>query len=228
MPRPDFSDYVVHFTKDVKPLGGSKDETMAQRLGDIAKLSAEQRLVRILNEKTIVATPMPWTGLRAVAFTECTWGSLLIHAQRYSSFGIGFRKDHLFAAGGGPAIYLRADLVEYQREHLTHLGASPDRPFDPRVWAFVTPFAPSYAPAKYMQQFWAGRAVADFTHEREWRVPHDFTFAYTRVAFVIVENYIVMARVPKNLKDAIGRRKFLIMDNYRQVENFWPQHLLHP
>lgn len=59
MPRPDFSDYVVHFTKDAQPLGGSKDETMVQRLGDIASLSAEKRLVRILNEKTIVATPMP-------------------------------------------------------------------------------------------------------------------------------------------------------------------------
>jgi len=35
-----------------------------------------------------------------------------------------------------------------------------------------------------------------------------------------------MAKMPKTLKDGIGRPKFLIMDIYRQIEKLWPTHVL--
>ena len=35
-----------------------------------------------------------------------------------------------------------------------------------------------------------------------------------------------MARFPRELKDAIGRDKFILMDMYRKIEELWPTHLL--
>ncbi len=217
--RPDFSDYVVHFTKGTKPLGddGSKN------LDDIAKLTAVQRLTNMLSAKRIDGTPMPWTSRPAVCFTECTWISLLDHSKRYSPFGIGFSKAFLFATGGAPAIYLRPDFLDWQKSH-----TAPKPAFDDKLWSFVTPFAPEYAPpAKKKLESWKKFPKSlDFTHEREWRVPHNLTFEYSDVAFVIVNSYEDMAKMPKTLKDGIGRPKFLIMDIYRQIEKLWPTHVL--
>src|SRR5208337_1313460 len=132
--RPDFSDYVAHFTKDSAPLG----ENNPPIVGD-----APTRLTSILTSKTITATYMPWTNRKAVAFTECPWGSLISHTKQYSPYGLGFRKARLFAAGGGPAIYLRADLhtkqMDYHnKDNPQHIGFHSD------LYAFVTPFSPPY------------------------------------------------------------------------------------
>ena len=89
------SNFVAHFTK------GTDDEPF-------------QNLVNMLNEKTIRAGEIPWTRNPAVCLTECPWSSLLKHVGHYSSFGLGFTKPHIFAAGGGPAYYVRADHWEKQ------------------------------------------------------------------------------------------------------------------
>ena len=44
----------------------------------------------------INASKMPWTGCRAVCFTECPWSSLIDHTEKYSSYGIGFEKSFIF------------------------------------------------------------------------------------------------------------------------------------
>jgi len=166
---------------------------------------------------------MPWTSRQAVCFTECTWVSLLDHSKRYSPFGVGFSKAFLFATGGGPAIYLRPDFLDWQREH-----SNPKQAFCDQLWSFVTPFAPAYAPpAKKKLASWQKFAKGlDFSHEREWRVPHTLSFEYPDVAFVIVNTYEDMAKMPKTLKDEIGRDRFLIMDIYRQIEKLWPTHIM--
>jgi len=64
----------------------------------------------------------------------------------------------------------------------------------------------------------------DYSHEREWRVPHDFVFELNDVKFVIVDSYEDLENFPKELKDAIGLKKFVIMDIYRQIEQLWPTH----
>jgi len=217
--RPDFSDYVVHFTKDAKPLGDDGSDTMLS----ISTLTATQRLTKMLSDKKIYASPMPWTAKPAVCFTECTWVSLLDHSKRYSRYGIGFSKAFLFATGGAPAIYLRPDFLEWQKTH-----AAPKQAFDDRLWSFVTPFAPTYAPSakKKLNSWQKFPKGLDFTHEREWRVPHDLKFDYSDIAFVIVSSYEDMAKLPKPLKDGVGRGKFLIMDIYRQIEKLWPTHVL--
>jgi hypothetical protein len=208
----DFSDFVVHFTKDAAPFCVKEhpDEVAA-----ILGLSARDRLFTMLAEGKIRSTRMPWTNKYATCFTECTWPSLLGHAERYSSFGIGFNKSFVFSQGGGPAIYMRQDLL---RDQLAKSAIVPS------MYSFVTPFAPKYAPPKYLKDDWGGRPPVDYTHEREWRVPGDVNFGLDDVAFVCVDTYEDMAVAPKPLKDAVGRENWVILSNYRKIEELWPQH----
>lgn len=222
--RPDFSKYVVHFTSSRPPRASVPG---VQGLQEITQMSAYERLVAILEGSRIMATPMPWTGALAVAFTECPWGSLIHHAQQYSPYGLGFEKGRLFAAGGGPAIYLRPDLYERQAQYARVGHGESATPFHPNVWPFVTPFVPMYAPKKLVETHWKGKKIVDYTHEREWRVPHDFSFKLSQVAFVVVNTYEDVAKFPAEFKDAIGRDCFLIMDVYEQIERFWPTHVSH-
>jgi len=167
---------------------------------------------------------LPWTNKSAVAFTECPWSSLLDHTKQYSAYGLGFKKSHLFAAGGGPAIYLRPHLHENQADFRSE--TKPEwKGFHPELYAFVTPFCPSYAPKAYREKHWKKPPV-DYSQEREWRVPHDFVFELPQVEFVIVPDYKTVAKLPTALKDSIGREKFIMLEVYSQIEKLWPVHLL--
>lgn len=55
---------------------------------------------------------------------------------------------------------------------------------------------------------------------------HDFAFEYNQIEFIVLNNYEDMAKFPKELKDEIGRGKFLLMDNYKMIEKLWPVHNL--
>lgn len=188
--RPDHGRYVAHFTK------GS---------------DAFSKLVSILEDNAIRASNLPWNKSPCVCFTECPWWSLLDHAKRYSPYGVGFGKQHVFAAGGGPVYYVRADHWEKQ-DWGTH------------VKSFVTPFWPAYRPDDLKgTEFLHGKTV-DYSHEREWRIPHDFSFDPTKVPFIILDTYEDMAKFPSHLKDAIGRQNFILMDMYRKIEELWPTH----
>jgi hypothetical protein len=140
--RPDFSDYVVHFTRPIESVYLPPEiNAIDTSLG---------RLARILTDKRIIATKMPWFGAKAVAFTECMWTSLLDHAKRYSSYGIGFTKRFLWDQGGGPALYVRSpDLYDAQADYMDRMvnferSGQPLRrinPFAQQVASFLTPFA---------------------------------------------------------------------------------------
>jgi hypothetical protein len=185
------SNYVAHFTKGSDP---------------------SQNLENMLSGGKINASNLPWNNRPAVCFTECPWSSLLAHAEQYSSFGIGFRKDHVFAAGGGPAYYVRNDLFAQQQWQ----GVN---------YTFVTPYWPAFRPSS-KATFDKGSHPIDYLHEREWRVPHDFTFNLGEVQFVILPDYETMASFPKSLKDGIGREKFIMMDVFRKIEELWPVHVM--
>ena len=207
--RPDFSDYLVHFTKE--PSG--KDGNVAE-LPNLKSMSALDRLLSILISKNIVASDMNWKVGKAVCFTECPWASLLQHAGHYSKFGLGFKKARIFAAGGSPVFYVRPDHFKKQ-DWASHI-----RPF-------VTPFWPFYRDKNLDENVPKNmRKPIDFSHEREWRIPHTFTFEYENIEFVILPDYDAMASFPKGLKDAIGREKFLLMEQYETVEKIWPVHKL--
>lgn len=113
-------------------------------------------------------------------------------------------------------------LLEHQKAHV----GKGNLPFEPRLYAFMTPFMPPYAPKEYRDKFWQKAKSIDYSHEREWRVPHDLDFELEHVEFVIVASYSDMACAPKQLKDGIGRDRWLIMDNYARIEQLWPVHRL--
>jgi Putative abortive phage resistance protein AbiGi, antitoxin len=188
------SNFVAHFTK------GKADVPF-------------HNITKILNERKILAGTLPWTRNPAVCFTECPWSSLLGHAKNYSAYGIGFTKAHVFAAGGGPAFYVRADHWEKQQ-------------WADHVKTFVTPFWPNYRPKKEGWKKPLGGKSIDYSHEREWRVPHDFSFDLEDIQFVVLPNYNEMARFPAELKDSIGREKFILVDVYKHIESLWPTHVL--
>jgi hypothetical protein len=155
---------------------------------------------------------MPWTNSRCVCFTECPWSSLLEHTKRYSSYGIGFSKPFVFSRNGGPVYYVRADQFKKQK-------------WDKHLLPFVTPFWPPYRPHSLDEKV-SFSTNCDYTHEREWRVPHNLEFEYNNIEFVILNTYADMAKFPKALKDEIGREKFILMDNYKWIEKLWPVHRL--
>lgn len=206
--RPDLSNYLAHFTSGRPPVGSSDATNPAK---PFTKMAAFDRLVKILTEKKILASTMPWTGSRAVCFTECPWSSLIDHTTQYSPFGIGFSKKFIFALNGSPVFYVRADQWGKQV-------------WDKHLMAFATPFWPAYRPASINKK--KVFPTCDYTHEREWRVPHDLPFDYYQIEFIILDKYEDMAKFPKALKDSIGREKFLLMDNYKMIEKLWPVHNL--
>ncbi len=192
------SNFVAHFTKD----GKSDDDGRAY-----------DNLVSILEGKVIKASEMPWTKNPAVCFTECPWSSLLNHIKNYSPFGIGFSKPRVFAAGGGPAYYVRADHW-------------PKQQWDNHIKTFVTPFWPSYRPKPDKIGGPLKDRTVDYSHEREWRVPHDFTFEYDQIEFIVLPDYKSMAQLPRQIKDEIGRDKFILVEVYKRIEQLWPTHVL--
>ena len=88
MNKPDFSNYVAHFTTDGKFKGDNNTEV------EFEQMSAYDRLINILRSKTIKASNMPWTGAKAVCFTESPWTSLLAHLQLGAGGGEGVTEEH--------------------------------------------------------------------------------------------------------------------------------------
>jgi hypothetical protein len=89
---------------------------------------------------------------------------------------------------------------------------------------FATPFWPEYRSKKLKDAIKFN--TVDYSHEREWRVPHDLPFEYKHIEFIIVNKYEDMAKFPQELKNNIGRDKFIIMEVYTNIERLWPVHNL--
>lgn len=211
MNRPDFSNYLAHFTTTGEPNVADDSANVGLQWKD---LSALEKLISILKNKMINATIMPWTFVPAVCFTECPWSSFIAHTQAYSPYGIGFSKAFIYSRHGGPVFYMRPDHFKRQKV----------QKFDKYVLPFITPFAPKYRP-KQMENATIMKTV-DYTHEREWRVPHDLLFEYDQIEFIILEKYEDLQMVPEDIIQSIGIEKFLFMDTYKKIETLWPVHRL--
>ncbi len=205
--RPDFSDYLVHFTVNSKPKGDNSDNPIK----DYENMTAFERLINILKDQKIVASRMPWSGCRAVCFTECPWSSLLDHTTKYSPFGLGFHKAFIFSRNGSPVYYVRPDQFEKQEWHED-------------LYPFVTPFWPKYRPGHLKEKY--SFQTCDYSHEREWRTPHDLCFDYSQISFVIINTYEELNQIPEAIRDSVGNDKFVLMENYRKIERLWPVHLI--
>ena len=188
------SNYVAHFTKSDENI---QNDTMRED-------NAFDKLKSILRDRRINASEIQCEIRRtpvgeAACFTECPWASLLVHAENYSHFGVGFNKDRIFDSSGGPAYYVRPELLKEQSWH-------------ENLDVFTKPYDPSYP-------------ETDFIHEREWRVPYGFDFKLKDISFLILPNYDRMDELLvefENLKDEIGTDKFILTDMYHKIVDLWP------
>lgn len=146
-------------------------------------MSPLDRLASILNEKRIRATKKWWgLGGPSVAFTECPWASLLDHANHYSAYAIGFTKQQLWDQAGAPALYMRWQTLHAIRDRVNELAGGKVYPAVPE--ALGTLYTPIEREAGWKRL--DGEEVdkwIDYSQEREWRVPQDFTFEYEDIQF---------------------------------------------
>lgn len=203
--RPDFSNYLIHFTKGKAPVSKKSDNPVCP----FKELREQERMQSILKSKIIFASHMPWVGkCSAVCFTECVWSSLFAHAKNYSSFGIGFTKEFIFKQGGNPVFYVRLSLFNEQM-------------WNEEIKGFTTPFSPEYGEEKM-----DGRCKnpIDYTHEREWRILHNLEFEYADIAFIVLPSSKYLPSIPSVVQKAVGTDNILFMNNYRKIEELWPTH----
>ena len=211
MSKPDFSNYLAHFTKDSVCVneGNVLD-------GRYCKMSAKDKLVSILKEKVIYTSTMPWTSCEAVCFTECPWTSFIEHSKSYSPYGIGFSKKFIYGKHGAPAFYLRSDIF-------LSLKTNQKEMWNDSIGYLITPFQPSYMPPRIKTKL---NKTVDYTHEREWRMNENLKFDYKNIEFVVVKTNEDLLGFPKELRENIGEEKFLVLDSYKLIEKLWPNHKL--
>ena len=202
---PDYSPLLVHFTRDgSRRMVRQDDITSEHPLHPHISTPAIDRLINILATKTIFASPMPlMENASAVCFTECVWDALVAHGDRYSSYGVVFSKRTIFKAGGGPALYIKGDILQSEISNLSQA-----------LKPFVVPFDPD----GLVQT----NVIQDWIHEREWRLPTSFTFEFSDVSYVLVESIAdadqIMQRVgTMNLPES----RFIPMEVYRTIREAW-------
>lgn len=209
--RPDFSEYLSHFTKDEDFCNEDQGEVVAY----FKNMTARDRLFSILKTKTLKTSKMPWTQTQGLCFTECPWSSLLVHTKQYSSYGIGFTKEFIYKNGGAPVFYMRKKNLNILEKTIK------DKKVLEKLLSFVTPYSPIFETRTMRKQI----KLVDYTHEREWRMTNDLHFEYKDVAFLVVGKHEDFDSLPKSFQDNYDRNKIIVMDNYRLVEELWPVHI---
>lgn len=169
---------------------------------------AIERLINILESKTIYASPMSFLpgNREAVCFTECIWDALIDQAERYSPYGVVFSKRLIFKKGGGPALYIRGDIQKLIEQNI---------PIE--IVPFLAPFDPDGVmnpPIKL-----------DWLHEREWRLPTSLTFEYSDVEYVLVGSIQDSIQVVQRIgAQHVPEDKFIPMDVHRTIRKAWSEH----
>jgi hypothetical protein len=183
-----------------------------------------QRLASILQARCILGTKKWWgLGGLSAAFTECPWTSLTDHSAMYSPYGLGFTKARLWEAGGAPALYMRSETLHAIKEHVEQkAGASVYPAIAEALGTLYTPI--QREPGWQMLGGGDVEKAVDYTPEREWRVAGDFAFAYEEIAFLIVERFSDVERLPEAAVRAIGEDSILSMSNYRRIQQLWPSY----
>jgi hypothetical protein len=165
----DFSDFVVHFTKD------TSSSTAYANMVSICW----ERCLRAGNAFGVARQKAPASAPQeAVCFSEIPLHELGRLAVRRSSYGIGFSKEFISRKGGCPVWYLpkdspAADAIQNVMSNALRQPAPASEP----IWS-ITPcidFPGDYPTGRYR-----------FEWEREWRLPGSLQFRESDVAFLVI------------------------------------------
>lgn len=209
--RPDFSEYLSHFTKD----GDFCHIEQTDDMDAFRKMTAFERLCSILKMKEIKTSIMPWTNTPGLCFTECPWSSLLMHTKQYSPYGIGFTKEFIYKNNGAPVFYMRKKFMNALTRSIK------DKKVLTEILAMSTPYSPSFETKSMREQI----KLVDYTHEREWRMSSNLHFHYQDIKFIIIKNHEDYDLLPQEFRDNYDRNRIIVMNNYRLVEELWPVHI---
>ena len=135
----------------------------------------------------------------AACFSETVWGALTTLTGSFSAYGLGFNKRLVFGQDGGPALYTRGDVMN-------SLGSTIPSSLEP----FLKPFDPDGT--------WLNEP-SNFLYEREWRVPHDFTFSFTDIKFILVNSLADAEALLREFR--LIPERIIVMDSHRVVVNTW-------
>ena len=155
-------------------------QSRVERLLDVADGKSWQVVSQILDGGRLLArSPSEKHSIPpCVCLSECTLPGLVSLSERYGRFGFVFSKREVFDAGGRPCLYVGRD--EYTA--LAQLGR--DKAADSaegRLYALSNIYEPPRSGAK----------PQDYTHEREWRVFGDITFATTALRAMVAPTRFV-------------------------------------
>ena len=200
----DHSPLLVHLVRD-GPFSSSQLMADDHALSGCAGMSARERLINILTSTTLIGSPMPWVlgHPEAVCFTECVWQALVRHTDVYSCYGLVFKKTLIFKNGGGPALYIRGDILNRIRSRLPHY-----------LGVFVAPFDPVGISSNGVR--------LDYLHEREWRLPGSLEFEYSDLEYVIVDSVSDANDVAMEVGEQhLSRSQIIPMESYRIISEAW-------
>lgn len=140
-------------------------------------------------------TPAIYGPKTAVCFTEMPLYALIQYAKfrgSYSgyvgNYGIAFRRNELYAAGGRPVIYgLSGEHIEAEK---TPAGIFQGRILDVEKTGIPIHEQYRYVATKLKKQYAYGEYPIDWTHEREWRwaLPDD-KVGVPGIPFFLSKNY---------------------------------------
>lgn len=151
----------------------------------VAHLTDSEGFKGILEQKSISASGAFGTARNVTGVPPqscCCMSEIpLDHLSRLSkhgTFGLGFRKDRVRAAGGAPVWYLWRDTpaADYVSELVRQKMIGGVDPGDP-LWR-ITPFVENPGSGEW------GRYKFDW--EREWRIPQDYSFEYEEIEFLVI------------------------------------------
>lgn len=200
----DYSPFIVHFTKD-RDFVRQELVDEGNPLYHFRNKNAYERLLNILTEKTIYASPMPYlpNAPSAACFSECIWQGLVKLSQKYSPYGLVFNKRLVFEKNGGPALYIRGDSLKHMGENIP-----------PEIEAMISPFDPTAVLSK--------GNVLEGLHEREWRLPSNLEFEAKDLEYLIVESLEDAQKIVEACGTInIPRDKIIVMDVYNTINQAW-------
>ena len=202
----DYSPLAVHFTKSHRMV--CEDLIIEDNpLFNFRETDAKNRLINILTHRVIHTSPMPFISSNptAICFTECIWEGLTSLVDKYSPYGIVFRKRQLFDLGGGPALYLRGDVLVGTEDQIPQALRSFIAPFDPE--ARIREGVP-----------------LDWLHEREWRLPVSLQFEYADIVHVLVDTIQEATEIVHQIgAQNLPESKMIPMEVYRNVNTAWSE-----
>ncbi|MBX4272097.1 DUF2971 domain-containing protein [Clostridium estertheticum] len=195
--RTDMTGMLTHLTKpteiDLKSIDIKDEREINLRsIDNVIKILIDKKIEGSTTEKGFIVgksaavcfqdVPM-YSLVQNVKFEQLKRGEKVLNKIRYCGVGLSFGKFYVFTKGGRPVFYEQTEkakgiLPKEEHWRIVNIQLIPDNP------------------------------IIDWTHEREWRFPKDFTFETNMTNVILYDSYCwkyFMDKCPQEIiKDIYG------------------------